>query len=135
MKIGKSMFITAISVALAGTRLIADTSFTSAFDGPGLDANLTNTYTETGTSITLSGTAAFTGGATQNYRSYVSTVESDYAVSTNNWTATIEVQNSGFTGAQLYFGLGTGTSAGSGDPTYGTPQGSTATQPAAFMMM
>ena len=114
---------------------MAATSISSGFAGPALDAGLTQTHTEPTTTLTLSGTAAFTGGANNNYRSYVGTVGSDYAVSTNNWTATIEVRNSGFVGAQLYFGLGTGTSIDNNDPIYGTPQGSTANEPATFMFM
>ena len=70
-----------------------------------------------------------------NYRSYVGTVGSDYGTSTNNWTATIEVKNSGFTGAQLYFGLGTGTTIDFDGPIYGTPQGTTENQPVSFIMM
>ena len=100
-----------------------DTSFTTGFDGSGLDAGLSQTHNEPGTTLTLGGTAAFTGGADINHRSYVSTVGSDYATSTNNWTATIEVQNSGFSGAQLFFGLGTGTTVDFNDPIYGAPQG------------
>jgi len=135
MKIRNSMFITAISAALAGTPVMAATSITSGFAGPGLDAGLTSTYSG-GNTLTLSGTAAFTGGGAGDDRSYVGTVGSDYATSTSNWTATIEVQNSGFTGAQLFFGLGTGTTVNpyTNDP-YGTPQGSTNAQPAALIML
>jgi hypothetical protein len=135
MKIRTPIFITAISAALAGAPVMAATSISSGFAGPALDAGLTQTHAEPSTTLTLSGTAAFTGGANNNYRSYVGTVGSDYAVSTNNWTATIEVRNSGFVGAQLYFGLGTGTSIDNNDPIYGTPQGSTESQPATFMFM
>jgi hypothetical protein len=135
MKTRTTIFLTAISAALAGNPVMAATSISTGFAGPGLDVGLSQTHNEPGTTITLSGTAAFTGGADINHRSYVATVGSDYATSTNNWTATIEVQNSGFTGAQLFFGLGTGTTVNFGDPTYGTPQGSTSTQPTAFIMM
>ena len=136
MKVRTSIFITAISATLAGTPVMAATSISSSFTGATLDAGLSQTHTEPSTTLTLGGTAVFTGlDAEINRRSYVSTVESDYAVSTNNWTATIEVQNSGFTGAQLFFGLGTGTTVDFDDPIYGTPQGTTATEPVSFIMM
>jgi hypothetical protein len=122
------------SFALVGSASAA-ISISSGFAGAGLDAGLSQTHNEPSTTLTLGGTAAFTGGANNNYRSYVSTVGSDYATSTNNWTATIEVQNSGFVGAQLYFGLGTGTTIDNNDPIYGTPQGSTGSQPATFIFM
>jgi autotransporter-associated beta strand protein len=131
-----ALSITAISAVLAGTHLMADTSFTTGFDSLGLDAVLTQTHTEPGNTLMLVGTATFTGiDAEINRRSYVSTDESDYAVSANNWTATIEVQNSGFTGAQLFFGLGTGTTVDFDGPIYGTPQGTTAAEPVSFIMM
>jgi hypothetical protein len=133
--ITKPILLASITAALAGTPAIAGTSFSTTFDGSVLDANLSQTHTEPSTTLTLAGTAAFTGGGNNNYRSYVSTVASDYAVSPNNWTATIEVQNTGFVGAQLFFGLGTGTTIDFDAPIYGTPQGSTANEPAAFFMM
>ncbi len=134
MKLRTSTFITAILAALAGTHVMAATSISSGFTGPALDAGLTSTYTTAGTTLTLSGTAAFSGGG-QNDRSYVGTVGTDYATSTSDWTATIEVQTAGLFGAQLFFGLGTGTSPGTGDPVYGTPQGATANQAAAMIYM
>jgi MYXO-CTERM domain-containing protein len=136
MKIRNSIFITAISAALAGSPVMAATSISSGFAGPALDAGLTQTHAEPTTTLTLSGTAAFTGvDAEINRRSYVGTVGSDYGTSTNNWTATIDVRNSGFTGAQLFFGLGTGTTIDFDDPLYGTPQGTTSNQPVSFIMM
>jgi hypothetical protein len=129
------MFITAISAALAGTPVMAATSISSGFTAATLDTGLASTYTSAGTTLTLGGTAAFTGGATGDHRSYVGTVGTDYATSTSNWTATIEVQTAGLAGAQLYFGLGTGTTPGLGDPAYATPQGATAGEAAAFIYM
>ena len=108
----KHILVASITAALAGTPAFAGQSFSTGFDGPALDANLETTYSGSG-SLAVGGTAVTTG------HTYVGTVESDYAVSTNNWTATIEVQGSG----NRYFGLGTGVSSGQGDPGYGTPQG------------
>lgn len=128
--------LTAISATLAGTPVMAATSFSTGFTGATLDAGLSQTHNEPGTTLTLGGTAAFTGvDAEINRRSYVGTVGSDYGTSTNNWIARIEVQNSGFSGAQLFFGLGTGTTVDFDDPIYGTPQGTTSTEPVSFIMM
>jgi len=135
MKIRTTIFLTAISAALAGNPVMAATLFSTGFDGPALDTNLTSTFTAAGTTLTVAGTAAFTGGATGDHRSYVATVGTNYATSTNNWTATIEVQTAGLAGAQLYFGLGTGTTHGTGPDAYCTPQGATANEAAAFIYM
>lgn len=124
MKIRNSILFTAISAALAGTPVMAATSISSGFAGPGLDAGLATTYSGSG-SLAVGGTAVFTG----NY--WAGTTATDYATSTNNWTATIEV--SGSADWSRYFGLGTGTTAGTGDPYYETPQGVTG-QPATYMM-
>ncbi len=95
---------------------MAATSLSSGFDGAALDAGLATTYAGTGTALTVGGTAAFTGG-----NIWAGTVGSDYATSTNNWTATIEV--TGSADYSRYFGLGTGTTAGTGDPYWEAPQG------------
>jgi len=120
----KSIVFTVISVALTATPAMAATSFSSGFAGPALDTGLATTYAGTG-SLAVGGTAVFTG----NY--WAGTTASDYATSTNNWTATIEV--SGSADWSRFFGLGTGTTAGVGAPYYETPQGVTG-QPAAYMM-
>jgi hypothetical protein len=113
----------AAALALATSAANAATSLSATFDGPALDAGLATTYSGSG-SLTVGGTAVTTG------HTYVGTTASDYAVSTTNWTATIEVQGSG----NRYFGLGTGVSTGQGDPGWGTPQG-LAGQAAAYTML
>jgi hypothetical protein len=113
----------AAALALATSAANAATSLSATFTGA-LDSGLAQTYSGSG-SLTVGGVTAVTTGHT-----YVGTTASDYAVSTDNWTATIEVQGSG----NRYFGLGTGVSTGQGDPGWGTPQG-LAGQAAAYTML
>jgi hypothetical protein len=137
--------LASITAALAGTPAMAATSISSGFAGPALDAGLENTFTasetwpatSSNTTLTLSNTAAFTGGDIANRRSYVGTVGADYATSPTNWTATIEVTTTGIgDSGQLFFGLGTGKSAtNTNNSPWGTPQGATAGEAAAFILM
>lgn len=107
----------------------AATLFASDFAGATLDSNLIRT--STGGTLTTGGgtigTAVFSAG-----RNYVGTVDTDYATAGFSWTASIEVQHTGFSSNQLFFGLGSGIASSGASA---EPQGATAGEAANFFSM